>query len=252
MKSQMKQRGQALVEGLLAMLVLVSIWVAVAWLGNLQDMALTAQHASRHAAFSYTRNPATYSIKDIRRQYFLGPAHQWNERSGNSMLASPLDQISLNWDRSSILVQSAQVGGTNPLARELRNDWGLLDKGIVRAQVYVTPGAKPVNLVSDSAVPASVLGLEDFNHYPQLSRQTSILEGAGHAANDALAQQIVAQSALAWSDSAQASRMAGMKIDSVMTSIDAPWHRERPVFDWLGPWAGYVPEARLGHSTKEP
>lgn len=41
------QRGQALVEGLVILLVLLVLWVGIAWLGRLQDMGLQAVHGSR-------------------------------------------------------------------------------------------------------------------------------------------------------------------------------------------------------------
>lgn len=241
------QGGQALVEGFLAMLVLASIWVAVAWLGHLQDMALSVQDASRYAAFAYTRNPAVDTDHGIRAQYFQGAARRWNDRSGNPMLDSPLHQVRIIWDRTSTLSQAAQPGGNEVMAESMRNGWGIQDGGIVNAFVYASPGSEVVN-----GVGASLLGLEDFNDYPQLRRHTALLEGARHAANDAQVQQIAAQSALAWSDSAQASVTIGRKVDAAMAAVDAAWHRARPVFDWLGPWAGHVPAGRLAYPVKEP
>ncbi|MCC2595413.1 hypothetical protein LKR43_03575 [Pusillimonas sp. MFBS29] len=251
MNSRRAQCGQALVEGLLAMLVLVSIWVAVAWLGNLQDMALTVQHASRHAAFSYTRNPSPESSVSLRGQYFMGPAHQWNERSGKAMLPWPRDQVRIDVSRSAVLGQPAQAGGTNPLAHVLRNDWGLLDKGIVHAQVLALPKADTVHHPDLSTSRASILGLKDFSIYPQLRRHISILEGAGHASGDVHAQQIIGRSLLAWSDSAHASGAIGLRVDATMSAVDKAWDRQHPVFDWLQPWAGYVPAERLEHSFRE-
>ncbi|MGB6104590.1 MAG: hypothetical protein WBF88_12185 [Pusillimonas sp.] len=236
------QGGQALAEGLVVMLVLVSLWVAVAWLGQLQDMALSAQHASGHAAFAFTRNPVGDAAEHIRWQYFQGPAHQWKDRGGNPMLALPLSQVQVNWARPEELDQEAQPGGSSIHAESLRRSWQLGDRGIVSARVSATPR----HGVAASSAGSSV----DFNRYPNLRRHTAILEGAGHAADDVRVQQIVAQSELAWSDSARASRIIGTKIDAAMAAVDAPWHRDRPEFDWLGLWAGHVPAERLADSPK--
>lgn len=247
MNSKWAQGGQALVEGFLAMLVLISLWVAIAWLGHLQDMALSAQHASRRAAFAYTRNPAVETDDGISAQYLRGPAHRWMDHSGNPMLDSPAHQVRVYWDRASTLSQAAQPGGNEAMAEAMRSGWGIQDRGVVHAFVHALPGSGAAH-----AAGSSLLGLEAFNDYPPLRRHTAILEGAGHASNDAQAQRIVAQSTLAWSDSAQASAAHGRKIDAAMAAVDAPWHRARPVFDWLGPWAGHVPAARLAYPVKEP
>ena len=45
------QCGQALVESLVVLPVLAVLWVAIHWLAHYQDMALSATHASRFAAF---------------------------------------------------------------------------------------------------------------------------------------------------------------------------------------------------------
>jgi len=247
MSPKATQSGQALAEGLVAMVVLASIWVAVAWLGRLQDMALSAQHASRHAAFAYTRNPASHNDYGIKTQYFQGPAHQWKDRVGHSILASPLHQVQLNFERTSTLSDAGQPGGNDAWAMSLRKDWAVQDEGIVNASVYVLPGPGTVNVSS-----TSVLGLGAFNDYPKLRRHIAILEGAGHASNDAQVQQVVAQSAPAWADSTRASVIVGTRVDAAMAAIDAPWHRPRPVLDWLAPWAGHVPAARLANPVKEP
>ncbi|NYT85851.1 hypothetical protein [Pollutimonas harenae] len=247
MSAKVTQGGQALAEGLVAMVVLASIWVAVAWLGRLQDMALSAQHASGLAAFAYTRNPAAHIDYGIRAHYFQGPAHQWKDRSGHSLLASSLHQVQFDFKRASVLSQAGQPGGIDAMAVSLRDDWGIQDEGIVNAAVHFLPGSGTVDVAGNS-----VLGLGAFNDYPQLRRHTAILEGAGHASNDTRVQQVVAQSTQAWSDSARASVDMGKKVDAAMAAVDAPWHRARPVLDWLSPWAGHVPAARLAHPVKEP
>ena len=235
------QGGQAVAEGLLVLVMLSSLWVAAAWLGHLQDMALSAQHASRQAAFSLTRNPADDPAERIRQQYFAEPSHQWSDRRGKRMLGESLDSIQLRIDRRSMLQQSAQPGGDDASAESLRRSWLVQDGGIVTARLRVAP--QPVG--SRPAGTAFASGLNDFDIYPVLHRHTAILAGAGHAADDAQVQPILAQSPLAWQYSANTSYARGRSIDSVMGLVDAPWRRDRPVLDWLGPWAGDIPASRL-------
>ncbi|MDS1141799.1 hypothetical protein RE432_15260 [Pusillimonas sp. SM2304] len=235
------QGGQAVLEGLLVLVVLASLWVAGAWLGHLQDMALSAQHASRQAAFSLTRNPADDPAERIRQQYFSGPSHQWSDRRGARMLGESPDSIQLRLDRHAMLQQSAQPGGDDASAESLRRSWRVQDGGIVTARLRVAPqpqGSRPAGAAFAS-------GLNDFDIYPVLHRHTAILAGAGHAAEDAQVQHILAQSPLAWHDSANTAYALGRKIDNVMGLVDAPWRRDRPVLDWLGPWAGDIPASRL-------
>src|SRR5690606_38329884 len=125
------QDGQAVVEGLLVLIALTSLWVAAAWLGHLQDMALSAQHASRQAAFSLTRNPEEERVDRVRQQYFTGPAHQWSDRRGNPMLGASRDSVQLHVDRRSVLHQRAQPGGIDDSAGSLRRSWRLQGDGVV-------------------------------------------------------------------------------------------------------------------------
>ena len=247
MSQNSAQKGQALAEGVLAMLVLASIWVAMAWLGHLQDMALSAQHASRHAAFVHTRTPGSVS-RDTVLPFFQTAAHQWNERNGDPMLALPSWQVQLHLDRRTMLDPLAQVGGNDAMAASLRDNWGIQDQGIVDVSVQALPGVHSENATEETA---SVLGLGIFKHYPLLRRHTAILEGAGHASNDAQVQDIVVRSGLAWSDSASTSIALGKRINAVMENVDAPWRRAHAVFDWLGPWAGHVPAGHLADPIKE-
>ena len=163
------------------------------------------------------------------------------------MLAVPQQQVHLDRRRVSVLDQAAQPGGNETMANTLRHDWGVQDKGLLRASVSVSPWFGPAD-----GNGASVLGLDSFSQVPALTRHTVILEGAGHAAGDLQAQHIVAQSGMAWFNSAQVSIAIGSKIVAAMAAVDAPWHRARPVFDWLTPWAGHVPSERLANRAESP
>lgn len=246
------QAGQALAEGLVALLFLLSLWVAVAWLGRLQEMALTVQHASSHAAFAAARFD-TRSIPDYTRgQFFSGPAHQWSDRGGNSILGSVADQVEVRLARSAMMPTGAQPGGEGADASSLREDLRLNDLGILKAQVIAAPRA--VREVHAGATEqSSVLGLSQFDTaYPVLRRHTSLLTDAGHASSDSSVQLTLQGSETAWSHSANVSYALGKKIHSVMRPVDSGWARPAPVFDWLGPWAGRVPERRLLNVPGDP
>lgn len=238
-----RQHGQAMLEGILVLWVLACLWVAIIWLGQLQDIALSAQHASRHAAFTLARNPASDWGNSIRQHHFAGPAHQWTDR--RLSMVNP-ELVHAHLDTEAHLPQSAQPGGERADAESLRRSWGIQDGGIVTARLRVAPAVLPrSNSHQDWAS-----SLNEFNTYPTLRRHTAILVAAGHASSDAQVPHIVGRSSLAWSDSADASYEIGRRIDNAMSRVDAAWRRSRPMFDWLGPWAGDVPESRLVNVTE--
>ena len=239
-----EQRGQALIEGLIALLVLLSCWVAVAWLARFQDMALQASHASRFAAFSLTRHSDAYPIDAIRRHYFSGSAHQWTDRHGRQLLSANRPEVALQITRDSSLPSGAQPGGDADYALRLRQGWEIEDRGIVRSLVTVAPKA-PLQSVQPTNDSLKV-GLSQFDRaYPIMSRHTAILTGAGHASGDADTQQRVAGSDLGWANSANNSYSHGERIFSRMHGVDKAWGRTDPQFDWLNPWGGAIPEHHL-------
>ncbi|HEY9280377.1 MAG TPA: hypothetical protein VIP51_09925 [Eoetvoesiella sp.] len=241
---RLTEQGQALLEGLIALLVLLSLWVAIAWLARFQDMALQASHASRFAAFSLTRNPDYQPIADVHQHYFSGTAHQWADRRGRQLLSPGRTEISLLINRSHVLSVNARPGGNVRDAMQLRSDWLVEDSGIVSAVVRAAP-------VSPSrSTPAGLdplkLGLRYFDSsYPVMSRHTSILAGAGHASSDADTQLRVANSDLGWHASANQSYSLGRQIAERMENVDRAWDRPKPRFDWLDTWAGETPGHHL-------
>lgn len=227
------QQGQAMVEGLVVLLALTALWSAISWLGRLQDINLQAMHASRYAAFSATRHPNMDEQSNTRHttqlHFFGGPTHQWADAQGNRMLLNTAQEVQLNTDRTRQLAMHAQPGGSGGNATTLRADWHIADTGIVDSHVTVRP----------SAVDPMDWGISGIR------RHTAILVGAGHAANDAQVQHRLADSALAWGNSSQASYAAGGSIAGAMIAVDAGWNRPEPIFDWLGPWTGAVPNYHL-------
>lgn len=237
------QRGQALLEGLVVLLALLSLWVGVGWVGRLQDMALQAAHASRYVAFALSRDPGASMEVEMRQHYFSGRAHQWSDRRGERLLSSGLNEVTLQIDRQTVLDASAQAGRTSDKAAILRRQWRIEDTGIVASNIAVAPLSGPVR----ARKTATVTGLNDFDRQQfVLRRHTAILTGAGHASSDASTQQVVAESALAWNQSAGSSYALGTDVAAAMSRVDAAWNRPEPIFDWLAPWAGQVPDFHLG------
>ncbi len=241
------QGGQALLEGAVVMLALLSVWVASAWLLRFQDMALQASHASRYAAFSLARHPDYRPVGALRQSFFMGPGHQWQDRRGHELLSATRSEITLQVMRDVRLSSKAQPGGAHADAERLRREWLLEDAGIFSAQVTAAPQA----VAAAASLPNASFGagLRQFDaYYPRLVRHTAILSGAGHASSDRDTQLKVGQSALAWGDAAASSTL-GRQVAATVTAVDGAWKRPAPVFDWLGAWQGMVPEQHFSVGT---
>src|SRR3546814_529796 len=132
-----RERGQALVESLVAMVVMLALYAAVSWLGRFQDMALQATHASRFAAFSLARNASLRPIAQIRRRYFSGPAHQWTASDGNPVLSDRQSEATLTVSPGQPLGPQALPGGTDSSAAALRHGLRLGGPGIRHAHVLL-------------------------------------------------------------------------------------------------------------------
>lgn len=235
------QRGQALLEGVVVLTALLSLWIAIPWLSRLQHIALTAQHASSYAAFAASRSDVVDLDNSVRHQFFSGPAHQWRDRAGNRILAKLEDTVAIHLDQYEKLSLLGQPGGDHASAQTLRRDWQIHDKGVLSARVTVTPE----NTRDSNAEAVTSSRLAPLSAYPSLQRHTAILTGAGHSSDDAAVQKTIAQSALAWNAPATTSYGLGRRISSAMSAVDAGWQRTSPVFDWLSAWAGHVPAAHL-------
>lgn len=238
---QKAQSGQAALEALVSMLALAVLWVGVAWLGRIQDVALQASHGARYAAFMATRHDTDTPEVGVRLTSFEGVGNQWSDRRGEALQSSVYQDISVNFARGSPMAVQDQIGGDGRNLTQLRQDWDSADKGVISAQVSLVP-----RNVSEHDDDSSLLNLHQFDHsYPRISRHTSIMTGSAHSGNDASAADRIADSDLAWSRPARNSYRLGRRVDTVASSVDGGWGRPRPVFDWLQPWAERVPEHHL-------
>lgn len=253
---QVQQSGQALVEALICLMVIAVLWVAVAWLGRIQDLALHAQHGARFSAFAATRGMSHTAAAAMRAAVFHGPASQWADRRANRLPLSVYQDIALDYHRAPAIPDADQVGGSHANASQLRHDWITADDGVLSARIRLIPGTPGAPGVQGSGMPEapdtetetesahrSLLGLQQFDDaYPVIRRHVSIMTGSGHAGSDRGAAHQLANSRLAWSGPAENAYRAGRRVSDVATRVDHAWGRPAPVFDWLGLWAANVPE----------
>ena len=236
------QSGQAALEALVSMLALAVLWVGVAWLGRIQDVALHASHAARYAAFMTTRHDSDTPTVGVRLASFEGIGNQWSDRRGEALQRSVYQDISVSFARGSPMAPRDQIGGDDRNVAQLRQDWNSADKGMMSAQVSLIPRDVSERDDDDS----SLLKLHQFDQaYPWIRRHTSIMTGSAHASSDASAADRIADSDLAWSRPARNSYRLGRRVDTVASRVDGGWERPRPIFDWLQPWAERVPEYHL-------
>lgn len=236
------QRGQAAIEALVCLLALGVLWAGVAWLGRVQDLALQASHASRYAAFSATRSDQGPSPKGIRQGTFDGQANQWSDRHGRALQHSVYQDLRINVHRSDKFLPDVHAGATDPRVVQLRDELLNIDQRIVSAQVDLVPS----NEISPFGGEGTLLKLGQLDRaYPHIRRQTSILTGSGHSSGDRSAADRIASSSLAWASIADRSYRLGRRVSSVASRVDSGWSRPVPDFDWLHPWAEYVPPHHL-------
>lgn len=232
------QSGQALVELLVVASALAVLWVVMPWLAHLQDMALSATHASRHVAFLASRGESTQPGLSTVESFFSGGAHRWVDRRGESVLEAGRD-VRLELQNGPPLSALGQPGGTHANATILRREWSLEDEGLISARVSLTfwggPRWPPHG-------PRGKLGLDVYDApYPSLTRATAILRGGGHAVSDSDTQERVGQSAQAWAGARAVSVSHGRTVQMRTAGVDAGWARAAPDFDWLSRWSGHVP-----------
>lgn len=237
------QSGQALAEGLVVMLALLLFFVAIAWLGRLLSISLQASHASHYGAFQLSRDIPDINKAELDERFLLGPENNWHDRRANELLDS--HAIAVKVERAEKLDATMQPGANHEQATLLRKGWKIEDQGIARMSLAVTPLFTAARKQPEAGV-ALGLGLDFFDHFSlTIRRQTSILTGAGHAASDQEAHKHVSLSPEGWQNAAGLSYESGRKVQSYAQSVDAPWNRPQPVFDWLQPWQGQLPAHHL-------
>lgn len=236
------QSGQAALEALVSMLALAVLWVGVAWLGRIQDLALQASHAARYSAFMGTRHDSNAPANGGSVASFTDSANQWMDRRGEALHNSVYQDISVSFTRGAPMMAHKQLGGGDRVMTQLRHDWHGADKGVLTAQVHVVPRTIYVQEEGHS----SLLKLYQFDKaYPLIRRHTSIMTGSAHSSADTATVERISNSDLAWSGPARDSYRLGRRVAAAASRVDAGWGRPQPVFDWLQPWADRLPEHHL-------
>lgn len=239
------QSGQAALEAMISALALAVLWVGVAWLGRIQDIALHASHAGRYSAFMASRDDAATSTSQVHTGFFTGQGNQWGDLRGDALQMSVYQTINVTLARGKAVAFNAQAGGSDPNSVQLREGWGIADRGVLSANVSLAPRTSADSLDDKD----SLLKLAQFDAvYPKITRHAAILTGSGHSSSDILAAQRIAKSELGWSGPAEFSIRSGHRVASVASKVDAAWRRPDPVFDWLVPWADQVPMQYLRES----
>ncbi len=233
------RQAQAMAESLVLFLVLISLFIAIPWLGRLLDIRQQQDNASRYAAFQLTRQLDGIDEQAIKDKFFFDKAHRWQDRQGKNIIQE--ENVQLQIDRTQPLSEFAQAAQQVGHARTLREQWDLQDKGIASVWVKVLP--------TYSAKGSAVAGLNAEMDFLErwripMQRQTAILTDAGHSESDMATHQRTGQSTLAWRASAEDSYALGRHIQRYAAPVEG-FHRDSPVFDWLMPWTGRLPQHHL-------
>ncbi len=233
------RQAQAIAESLVLFLILLSLFIAIPWLGRLLDIRQQQDNASRYAAFQWTRQLNGIDEPAIKDKFFFDKAHRWQDRQGQKILREENVQLQIN--REQQLSNLAQAAQQVSHAQTLREQWNLQDKGIVSAVVKVLP--------MYSAKGKAMTGLNAEMSFLErlvipMQRQTAILSDAGHSESDLATHQRTGQSALAWRDSAEDAYALGRHIQRYAAPVEG-FHRAEPVFNWLMPWTGRLPKHHL-------
>lgn len=139
-----RQRGQAMSEFIIALVVLVPIFLAVSYLGRYGDLKQRAQQASRYAAFQRAMQPSSGQLADatiadqMRARFFLAPtalakdghlrsddsaakiknddgqSPLWRDLAGKALLKDP-SQVALQWADAGIGAMNKDVGYVSKL-----------------------------------------------------------------------------------------------------------------------------------------
>lgn len=233
------QQGQALVESLVLLLILISFFIAIPYLGRLIDISITQSNASRYGAFQLTRQLTGLNESYIKEKFFLKNDQQWRDRQNQKIVHE--GNILLHVSRLEKLSNGMQPGKKK--AQVLREEWGIEDKGIARVDVSVSPSYTQGKSRTSTALGLGLVFFDGIN--PFIKRHTSILTDAGHSDSDLSTHKRTARTNTAWGKAAKGSYELGRSIQSYAAPVDRGFSRPQPVFDWLEPWAGKIPQRHL-------
>lgn len=223
------QSGQAVVEGLVVLGVLSSLWLGVAWIGRLQDVALQAGHTSRYQAFALGHQAQVF--ERLNAEVLHGQSGY--TRQGGAFLNAEATRSTAVQDEREPTIQ---IGGGSPVAAAARQDLQLGD-----SRVWVVSAHRQTAGADQSGT-----DLQNFDrHRLGIHRHTAIMRGSGAAVSDGAAQERLAQADSVWAHQARHSGELGERVSARMRAVDAAWGRADFAPDWLTPWTGWVPAQHL-------
>lgn len=228
--------GQALVEAMLGLGVMIVLAWAVIGLGRRFDLVQQLAHASRHAVFiEATQASDEVQTQNWLREFWLTGAEQrWPAPQGGSVLVAGSER----WqDAKASLPAEAQPGGTQFDARRLRPQWDLQDRGLVWRGAQVSLRDWRLWAPGDHEKGAGVAALAGTT----LMRHTTLVAGTGHTADDEETSRRLEQGQLGWAAAANRSRALGQDLTRMLTPLERGWGRPMPRWDWVRSWQGERP-----------
>lgn len=213
------QQGQALIEMMVMVAVLLVVGAALLWLQRWQQIKLQIQH---HAALSAFRHASTYELGS-------SAVHLPDYVSG---LYSPLSHSTLRQQHHLLRPQLWQ-----PLA-VAHNDglFGFTGRSRFVVQALEQPQSQKV---------AWGLIRPELKPDLQVQSQITIEVGAGAAHGAQQTTERLRAHHLLWRSAAQPSELAVEQLTPLLRHVDAAWPRAVPHPDWLMPWQAAVPKPYL-------
>lgn len=199
------QRGQALIEGVVIIPLLLLLMLAAHWLLNLQLQKARIQNKAANTAWFLSR----VASSDATRESITQRLRALKTKDEGLMLSST---------HLTVLDPTTQIAADLTRQLDLRND-GLLHK-------------------------VSYSEWETNPQLTSLKQQQShtVLVGAGHAVSPQWVRRRIEQSTVLWADAQRNSRYVGQNIARYSAPVDSAWRRPAPSFDWLSKWEQSVPK----------
>lgn len=210
------QRGQAAVEGLLALTLLGALWYGVTAVGTLSMHGQQAGHLSRLAAFTGAELDAM--------------AHRGVTASISMETLSLPSETSVGFTEQSC-IENIDHAGTKTCtgdthAVRLQRDWLQEGSRIRRAHATVHSLADPMQIKRDGAL--SLLSI---------TRQTAIAPITGYEKNDSTISHRIESSIVGWKRAADLSRPIAQRVIQRMRSVDTAVDRGSVSTNWVSAWS---------------
>lgn len=223
------QKGQAIIESLILLLVLATIFLAIMWLGRLQDIGLQLNHASRHNAFKLAYQKMYLSADNSAVNYLQ--TNKWLSRNGSSLINNASFSINITNNNPYLYTHKKFINSL-----ELIDELNLSDKLIWQSKAIANTGNLSKGFNSLAKFDLQKL---------QINRFTSIMRAPNTISDDRQVQLNLANSPSAWANQANYSINLGKQVSSRLQGIDQAWARDLPKWDWLGSWLSKLPKRHL-------